>query len=430
MNIHSDQIRKNQMQSVANSVAQKASGSKSAFQLVDNRTETVVQRKLQEAMNSSSQMKKFMAFNQRVKKENPADQVAQFKSSKNEPIQLLQTATSFNKEIEETGGFTNNIFFNAITSGLLKFKKAGQPKSIKGRMLHNMYETVMGPTQSTSTDKLKALDIIEHSAYGFLNTNVGKNNPVSNQLRQLIENLLNEVQQEHQKVISTEISKGRVPYFRGQEALSKHQLAQTHQDWRSIVAGTGSLEINSATVEDKKEKPKGFSNEIFSMLHRTMGSAGGRDLVHSINSDDKEVKVYPKHPLSIEMMGGGGTVGETQALATGSLAAPVVGPKQGSTLRVEPGMTDTQYPSKDKHGRAIVSPAWLLFAHELIHTRHNQLGMNHRKLDGADYVEGKPQAIWSNAEEHATIDLGVPGANVTENSLRDEHGLSKRIGHG
>ncbi|MEO6175903.1 MAG: M91 family zinc metallopeptidase [Flavobacterium circumlabens] len=430
MNIQSDQTRENQMQSVANSVAQKGIGGKSAFQLVDNRPETIVQRKLQEAINSSSQVKKLMAFDQRVKRKNPADQVAQFKSSQNEPIQLLRTATSFNKEIEGAGGVTSNIFFKAITNGLLKFKKAGQPKSIKGRMLHNIYESITGPTQSSSTNKLKALDTIEHSAYRFLNINVGRNTPVSTQLRLLIENLLDEVQQEHQKIISTEISKGRVPYFRGEEALSKQQLAQTHQDWRSIAAGTGSLDINSATAEDKNEKPKGFSNEIFSMLHRTMGSAGGRELVHSINSDDKAVKVYPKHPLSIAMMGGGGTVGETQALATGTLAAPVAGPKQDSILRVEPGMTDTQYPSKDEHGRAILSPAWLLFAHELIHTRHNQLGMNHRKLDGANYVSGMPHEMWSNAEEHATIDLGVPGTNITENSLRAEHGLSKRIGHG
>ncbi|MGG8497003.1 hypothetical protein ACQY1Q_11330 [Tenacibaculum sp. TC6] len=408
--------------SASNYVSQQKEKQLNTFSFIDNRLH--LKQNIQGKPNNSCNPAQLKAHAGSYSN----NQVAQRQSS-DKPIQLLLTADTFSEQIETAGGVTDNIFFKAIRSGLLKFQKAGQPKSVKGRFIHNLYESITGPTQSTSTDKLKALDAIEHSAYAFLKTNVGRNTPVATNLQGVIGNLLEEVQQEHQEVISTEVGRGRVPYFRGQETLSKQQLAETQQDWQSILAGQRSIVIHNATAEDKNVQPEGFSNEILSMLHRTLGSNGGRELVHAINNDPHAVNILPKHPDSIAMMGGGGTVGETQALATGTLAAPVAGPQRGSILRVEPNMSDTQYPSQDANGYAIPSPAWLLFAHELIHTRHNQLGMNYRNLDKANYSGGMPNAIWSNAEEHTTIDLGVPRVNITENSLRAEHGLSERYGH-
>ncbi len=57
MNIHADKTQEYKNQSVANGVAQRKSSSETAFQFVDNRPETIVQRKLQETINSSSQSK-------------------------------------------------------------------------------------------------------------------------------------------------------------------------------------------------------------------------------------------------------------------------------------------------------------------------------------------------------------------------------------
>ena len=57
MNTHADKTQENKSQSVANAVSQKKSSGESTFQFVDNRPETVAQRKLQEVVSNSPQMK-------------------------------------------------------------------------------------------------------------------------------------------------------------------------------------------------------------------------------------------------------------------------------------------------------------------------------------------------------------------------------------
>jgi len=54
MNTHADKTQKNKSQSVANSVAQKKSNSKSTFQLEDNRSNTTTQRKANENSNNET----------------------------------------------------------------------------------------------------------------------------------------------------------------------------------------------------------------------------------------------------------------------------------------------------------------------------------------------------------------------------------------
>ncbi len=55
MNTHANRLNEIKNQSVANSVFQKQSSSKSTFQFVDNRLGTITQRKLQEMANNSQQ---------------------------------------------------------------------------------------------------------------------------------------------------------------------------------------------------------------------------------------------------------------------------------------------------------------------------------------------------------------------------------------
>jgi hypothetical protein len=57
MNKHADKTQKNNSQSVSNETYQKQSNSESTFQFVDNRPEAVVQRKLQEMADNSTQVR-------------------------------------------------------------------------------------------------------------------------------------------------------------------------------------------------------------------------------------------------------------------------------------------------------------------------------------------------------------------------------------
>ncbi|MFT5890613.1 MAG: hypothetical protein ACI9Y7_000706 [Dokdonia sp.] len=430
MNTYTDKKQKNESESVAHAIPQKQTDSASTFQFVDNRQETIAQQKLQGFVNNVQQVAQLNAFERIANKSSLSTQGNQFTPS-NGPIQLLRTADTFDTEIETAGGVSDNLFFKTILSSLRKFQKAGQPKSIKGRLLHNIYEGITGPTQATSTDKLKALSAIEHAAYSFLKINVGSNTIVAGNLRTLIDNLLDEVQEEHQEVIATEVSKGRVPYFRGQENMGKTALATAHENWNSIVDGTGSLGIRENTVEDASERPEGFKTESLAMIHRMMGSDSGRQLIDDVNTDAHHVEVQPRHPLSLAAGNIAAAVTETDAKATMGIGGLLTaGPQRASAIKVEPGMSDTAYKSKDAQNRNISSPAFVLFAHEMIHARHNQLGMNRKDINKGLYGTGTPLSHWSNKEEHWTIDQGSAHGDITENQIREEHGISIREGHG
>lgn len=66
MNTHADKTQENKSQSVANVVSQKQSSGESTLQFVDNRPETIVQRKLQKTANSSPQVRQLKAIQEMV----------------------------------------------------------------------------------------------------------------------------------------------------------------------------------------------------------------------------------------------------------------------------------------------------------------------------------------------------------------------------
>lgn len=411
MYARNENSQENKSRSAANTVTQKKSHN--GLGLVDNRSSAQHVSPVRESVNNVA---------------STSNQPMQLKAS-NEVVQLLRTADAFDGEVETAGGVTSNMFFKAIGSGLREFQTAGQPKSVSGRLLHNLYEGMAGPSQATSTDKLKALDSIEHAAYAFLNTNVGGNTAVAGRLRVVIDNLLNDVQQEHRTVIETEMGKGRVPYFRGQEGMSKQQLTSAQGDWKSIVKSEGSLKVSGSVNGDPTEQPAGFSTDTFANIRRIMGSTGGRSLVHDINADGHDVNISPVHPDAPGAADYGAAVTETDAKATGLAGALVAGPQRSSRIQVEPNVADSKYKSQSVGGHQIFSPSFVMLAHEMVHTRHNQLGMNRKDISAGNYVGGQPLNHWGNMEEHYTIDTGHANGDVTENSIRAEHGLNRREGH-
>lgn len=82
MNTHADKSEENKNQSVANAISQKKSDNNPTFQFVDNRPETVAQRKLQRAINSSPRVQRFKTY------PGVADN---FSSWQNKPIQKMKS---------------------------------------------------------------------------------------------------------------------------------------------------------------------------------------------------------------------------------------------------------------------------------------------------------------------------------------------------
>lgn len=98
----------------------------------------------------------------------------------------------------------------------------------------------------------------------------------------------------------------------------------------------------------------------------------------------------------------------------------------GANLRILRGMRDSENLNHSRANRGLIAASsHIILGHELVHALHYKRGQVPRG-NPRNYEYGTPQHHWGNPEEHATIERG-PG--VTENKLRREHDMPRRVGH-
>jgi len=101
---------------------------------------------------------------------------------------------------------------------------------------------------------------------------------------------------------------------------------------------------------------------------------------------------------------------------------------KGSKIYLMKGLKDSENLTHDSEGNLIPAPAFITYGHELIHALHNKQGTKDIATDSERYEYGGDLAKWGNREEHQTIAKGV-GAELSENELREDHGITFREGH-
>jgi hypothetical protein len=106
MNTHADKTQEDKSQSVYASSPQMQSGSKSTFQFVDNRSEAIAQKKIQEIANNSYQVSLLRAFQEMTKNSPQAEQVAQLQGVANH--YSSQQEQSIQKK-ENNAGLPDNL---------------------------------------------------------------------------------------------------------------------------------------------------------------------------------------------------------------------------------------------------------------------------------------------------------------------------------
>lgn len=198
--------------------------------------------------------------------------------------------------------------------------------------------------------------------------------------------------------------------------------------WSQVVAGQGikTSAKPSPFGEDRDPAPvKGFDSQILSAHARLLSRQRGRALVGDLASTPPPtaVDVLPYHPEQIEMMGGNTDVG-AEALANdseGALAKDKDTPGAGSTSLVA-----VPHNFKDSEGAKdgeSISPAFLVYGHELIHAQHNKHGINVRGIDDEE------KATVSGTEASGLLHHKQGMRMTTEEMLRDEHNLPRRGGY-
>jgi hypothetical protein len=98
----------------------------------------------------------------------------------------------------------------------------------------------------------------------------------------------------------------------------------------------------------------------------------------------------------------------------------------GSDVNLASNIHDSDLLNRDKGGNLIPAPAFVAYAHELIHTLHNKRGTERTSVNADDYQHRDDLQRWTSKEEHDTI---ASKDELSENWLRREHGIALRDSH-
>ncbi len=193
------------------------------------------------------------------------------------------------------------------------------------------------------------------------------------------------------------------------EQITEVDFAKLKAAWKQLQDGSGQIKISDTDAKGKKHA--GFKQEVLSALGKLMSKPQGRKLVLDLLVAGAAVTIRPGPPKSVATTGTKRTALEKDGAKTG-VATP-------STIELEPGLTDDSVKAKDKDGKPLASPVFIVLGHELVHATHNAAGKNKSNQKASD-------GAYRNKEEEQTISTG---SGVTENKIRAEHGGKLRYGH-
>ncbi|WP_328327794.1 MULTISPECIES: M91 family zinc metallopeptidase [unclassified Streptomyces] len=274
-----------------------------------------------------------------------------------------------------------------------------------------------------------SLDTAEHMVYRQFRAD-GPAGRTANPRTGALKALLDEIQQRHIEYVGILRRFNLRPVGADIDPQDTAGLAQLSNTWSRVVGGQGIRTSSTPRPFGEDRTPQrlpGFENQMLSHHARLLSRQHGRNLVGGLNSGvagagAAMVGVVPFHPEQVEFMGGNSVVGAEAAVDTpeGLASAPnAPGRGSSSVVAVPHGMRD----SEGAHEGEAVSPAFLVYGHELIHAQHNMHGINIRNV-------GDEEAATVTGNETSTAlhrQRGVPV--TTEEMLREEHGLPLRGGY-
>ncbi|KUM54661.1 hypothetical protein [Rheinheimera sp. EpRS3] len=147
MNTYADKTQKNKNQSVANEVSQKHRGGGSTFQFMDNRDETIAQRKLIELANNRPQVQQLRAF-QDMSNNNTKTNKLMASAGSNECIQGQFTLSSGPMGARHLGPIERWVgkFHPSFVENFQTIKTGSEPVDINTWLVenfHESYETIL-----------------------------------------------------------------------------------------------------------------------------------------------------------------------------------------------------------------------------------------------------------------------------------------------
>jgi hypothetical protein len=321
------------------------------------------------------------------------------------------------------------------------------PEILQIDALLDHYHTLTNVNDPAHDHRMQTLTDIETTAYRWYNRRFNVANPPRSARLNAFYDLLDEVAAEHEAQVNQITAGGMalpIPNVAGVPALlpGTAQHAQAQTDWQHLANETGNVIFSTQNPTGTETYP-GFKNRMLPHFARLMRTPTGRQLIHELVTNAPGNLSAADLALNYNKM----TVRPTGAAerAQGRVAAagvkkfeayrsddadrPGGGRGIGSYLSAPPVGAETSATREggivDTRNTNLLSPMFIVLAHEMIHAVHNQRGVNRNRT---------PVANWGNLEEKVTItgrdQHGMPVDALNEQAIRDEYGLNQqRFGH-
>ncbi len=421
----------------------KASG-KSETKFVDNRPESLAQRKLQESIQSTAHL-----FNTGGELLRSADQKTSAKKSGTEtndqPIQcVLRSRDAFENGLTPNHGQQQQL---GIIAGNLENYHLIDPGNDQDFQLRLgvLKEILFSIHEWFDLFKTGDIDSVANTAY--------------------LKTVYAEAEQEHQDLIVQISQTQHLPV--NTQGMHHTEVAKITQIWTDLLAGSGNIEI--------RETGAGFRNRMLASFARLLEGQFGRDMLHDLNADrgggeqklivgdnftnemgNEERPVSEAIPISStdpqrknnhKMKGSSDDngredlptynevgnnfnpedfhdflVGNDQSeLVKWGNEARRKGAGTGSYVRI--GQDGGGY-NIGENDSQIIMPEFVTLGHELGHAQRLLRGapLHSEQLDEMGVTDMGEQLLWNNPEEYVNI-------NAVENRIRDEHRLPTRRYH-
>ncbi len=421
----------------------KASG-KPGSDFVDNRPESLAQRKLQESIQNTSQL--FKTGGELLRSSDQKSSKETVKSGNNEqPIQcVLRSRDAFENGLTPENGQQQQL--EIIAGNLENYHLIDPGADLDFQLrLGALKEVLFSIHEWFDQFKTGDLDSVINTAY--------------------LKTVYAEAEQEHQDLIVQISQTQHLPV--NTQGMQNSEVAKITQIWTDLLAGSGNLEI--------RETGAGFRNRMLASFARLLEGQFGRDMLHDLNTDrgggeqkliigdnfanemgDKEHPVSEAIPRSsidplrekAHRMTGSSVDDGRQDLPgydqVGNNFNPVdfhdflighddsnlvkfgnearkKGIGTGSFVRIAQDGGGYNIGENDSQ---IIMPEFVTLGHELGHAQRLLRGapLHSEQMDDMGVTDMGEQLLWNNPEEYVNI-------NAVENRIRDEHHLPERRYH-
>ncbi|WP_300663663.1 M91 family zinc metallopeptidase [Fluviicola sp.] len=444
MMIRTTQKRVNKTSSTLADVPKRKASGKSDSKFADNRPESLTQRKLQESIQSTSQLFQTGGELLRSADQKNAERTVTAENN-DQPIQCV---------LRSRGVFEN---------GLTPEQAQQQQLGIIAGNLGNYHQIDPGADLDFQLrlGALKALLSSIHEWFDQFKT--GDMNAVTNTI--YLKTVYAEAEQEHRDLIAQISQTQHLPV--NTQGMQNSEVVKITRIWTDLLAGSGNLEI--------RETAQGFRNRMLAAFARLLEGQFGRNMLEDLNTDrgggeqkiivgdhfgnemgDKERPESEAIPISStdplrennhKMNGSSGDdarqdlpgydevgdhfdpedfhdflIGNDQSnLLKWGNEARKKGTGTGSYVRIAQDGGGYNIGENDSQ---VIMPEFVTLGHELGHAQRLLRGapLHGEQITDMGVTDEADKLLWNNPEEYVNI-------NAVENRIRDEHSLSKRKYH-